>query len=136
MLHTVTCVHVTYNLIPAELIKNGGPLSLQVVHHLCLKIWDTCCWPTDFKKQEFVMLYNAKDSRECGNYRTIALISHCSKILLHIILMRLKRKVEAELAEEQAGFRQKQINRRHALCSPGSSGKGHRRQTGGICCFY
>ena len=52
------------------------------------------------------MLYKAKDSRECGNYRTIALISHCSKILLHIILKRMKNKVEAELAEEQAGFRQ------------------------------
>ena len=52
------------------------------------------------------MFYKAKDSRECGKYRTIALISHCSKILLQIILRRMKNKVEAELAEEQTGFRQ------------------------------
>ena len=43
-------------------------MSIHIIHRLCLKIWDTCKWPSDFKKQEFVMLYKAKDSRECGNY--------------------------------------------------------------------
>ena len=52
------------------------------------------------------MLNKSGSVKECGNYRTIALISHTSKILLHIILNRLKAKIEFELAEEQAGFRQ------------------------------
>ena len=43
--------------------------------------------------------------RNAGNYRKIALISHTSKIMLHIILERIKEKVVRELAEEQAGFR-------------------------------
>ena len=51
------------------------------------------------------MLHKAGNTKECGNYRTIALISHASKIMLYIILNRIKTKVEEELAEEQAGFR-------------------------------
>jgi len=42
---------------------------------------------------------------QCNNYRTIALVSHASKILLKIILERIRRKTEEEIAEEQAGFR-------------------------------
>ena len=52
-----------------------------------------------------VMLHKAGDSKECGNYRTIALMSDTSKIMLYIILERIKEKVERELAEKQAGFR-------------------------------
>ena len=43
--------------------------------------------------------------RKCENYRTISLISHSSKAMLHVILGRLKSKAEELLSEEQAGFR-------------------------------
>ena len=43
--------------------------------------------------------------RQCGNYRTISLINHTSKIMLRVILNRLKKEAEEHLAEEQAGFR-------------------------------
>jgi len=42
----------------------------------------------------------------CANYRTIALVSHASKILLQVILERIRVKTETEIADEQAGFRQ------------------------------
>ena len=91
--------------IPAELIKIGGEHATKVLHSLCCSIWETCQWPNDWKQQELVMLHKAGSVKECGNYRTIALLSHTSKILLGIILNRLKAKVEFELADEQAGFR-------------------------------
>ena len=91
--------------IPAELLKNSGENATKVLHTLCCSIWRTCQWPKDWKQQELVMLHKAGNVKECGNYRTIALLSHTSKILLDIILNRLKAKVELELAEEQAGFR-------------------------------
>ena len=53
-----------------------------------------------------MVLHKAGDKKECSNYRTIALISHISKILLYIVLKRLKLKLEFEISEEQAGFRQ------------------------------
>jgi len=46
------------------------------------------------------------DLKQCANYRTIALVSHASKILLWVILERIRVKTETEIADEQAGFRQ------------------------------
>ena len=43
--------------------------------------------------------------KECGNYRTIALISHASKIFLRIIQKILEYFFILELPIEQAGFR-------------------------------
>ncbi|XP_049735321.1 transmembrane protein 61 isoform X1 [Elephas maximus indicus] len=45
------------------------------------------------------------DPTECGNYRTISLISHVSKVLLKIIQKRLQQYIDRELPEIQAGFR-------------------------------
>ena len=42
------------------------------------------------------------DLKQCANYRTIALVSHASKILLRIILERIRVKTETEIADEQA----------------------------------
>ena len=43
--------------------------------------------------------------KECSNYRTIALISHASKVMLKILQVRLQQYVNHELPDVQAGFR-------------------------------
>ena len=43
--------------------------------------------------------------KECSNYRTIALISHASKVMLKILQARLQQSVNHELPDVQAGFR-------------------------------
>ena len=43
--------------------------------------------------------------KECLNYRTIALISQASKIMLKILQARLQQNVNRELSEVPAGFR-------------------------------
>ena len=53
-----------------------------------------------------IILPKKGDLKQCANYRTIALVSHASKILLRIILDRIRVKTETEIADEQAGFRQ------------------------------
>jgi len=54
----------------------------------------------------FIPLPKKGDLKQCESYRTIALVSHASKILLRIILARIRMKTETEIADEQAGFRQ------------------------------
>ena len=44
------------------------------------------------------------DPRECGNNRTIALITHASKVLLKVVHRRIEPYMQRELAAEQAGF--------------------------------
>ena len=45
------------------------------------------------------------NAKECLNYRTIALISHASKVMLKILQARLQQYVNRELPDVPAGFR-------------------------------
>ena len=45
------------------------------------------------------------NAKECSNYRTIALISHASKVMLKILQARLQQYMNCELPDVQAGFR-------------------------------
>ena len=53
----------------------------------------------------FIPIPKKGNAKECSNYRTIALISHPSKIMLKNFQARLKRYVNSELPDVQAGFR-------------------------------
>ena len=45
------------------------------------------------------------NAKEGSNYRTIALISHASKVMLKILQDRLQQYMNSELSDVQAGFR-------------------------------
>ena len=45
------------------------------------------------------------NAKECSNYRTMALISHASKVMLKILQARLQQYLNRELPDVQAGFR-------------------------------
>ena len=46
------------------------------------------------------------NAKECSNYRTIAFISHASKVMLKILQARFQQYVQHELPDVQAGFRE------------------------------
>ena len=60
---------------------------------------------TDWKKSVFTPIPKKGNAKECSNYRTIALISHASKVMLKILQARLQQYVNHELPDVQAGFR-------------------------------
>ena len=91
--------------IPSEILKHTGEAGEKAIHFLISKIWKSHDWPSEWKLQEFIMLHKSGNPKDCNNYRTIALISHTSKILLIIILNRLKGKMEQEISDCQAGYR-------------------------------
>ena len=99
--------------IPIALLKAGGEEAVKVMTGLCNCIWKRKEWPTDWKKSVYVPIYEKGDKQECGNYRTIALISHASKVLLRIIQRRLEVFLIPELPIEQAGFRRGRGTRDH-----------------------
>ena len=57
------------------------------------------------KGQFFIAILKKGNAKECSNYRTIALISHASKVMLKILQARLQQYVNRELPDAQAGFR-------------------------------
>ena len=91
--------------ITAELVKCGDNNVVSYFLKLCTSIWLKKTWPDDWIKSVFVPIPKKGDTLQCCNNRTIALISHCSKILLKIIACRMQTKLKGEISEEQAGFR-------------------------------
>ena len=57
------------------------------------------------KRSVFIPIPKKGNDNECSNYRTIALISHASKVMLKIFQARLQQYVNRELPGVQAGFR-------------------------------
>ena len=60
---------------------------------------------TGLEKVGFIPLPKKGNAKECSNYRTIALISHASKVMLKILQARLQQYVNRELPDVQAGFK-------------------------------
>src|SRR3989442_654190 len=61
--------------------------------------------PEDFGEGMFVPVPKVSKAQECGDFRTIALISHASKVLLHLIKRRITPIIERQLGDSQMGFR-------------------------------
>ena len=60
---------------------------------------------TELEKVSFHPIPKKCNAKECSNYRTIALISRASKVMLKILQARLQQYVNRELPDVQAGFR-------------------------------
>ena len=52
----------------------------------------------------FIPIPKKGNAKKCSNYRTIALISHTSKVMLKILLARLQQYMNGQLPDVQAGF--------------------------------
>ena len=62
---------------------------------------------TGLEKSVFIPIPKKGKAKECSNYRTIALISHNSKVMLKILQARLQQQyMNQELPDIQAGFRE------------------------------
>ena len=77
---------------------------VKVLHVMCQQIWKTQQWPQDWKRSVFILIPKKGNAKECSNYRTIALISYASKVMLKILQVRLQQYVNCELPDVQAGF--------------------------------
>ena len=89
-----------------------------MLHSICQQIWKTQQWPQDWKKSVFIPIPKKGNAKECPNYRTIALISYTTKVMLKILQARLQQYMNCELLDVQAGFRK---------------GRGIRDQIANIC---
>ena len=70
--------------IPVELFQILKDDAVKVLHLICQHIWKTQQWPQDWKRSVFIPIPKKGNAKECPNYRTIALISHASKVMLKI----------------------------------------------------
>ena len=94
-----------FDELPAELIKVDSDIMAKMFCKLCNEILNREEWPDDWKRPVFVAIPKVKGTvRRCDEHRTIALISHASKFLLRVLLNRMQKTAEEELADVQMGF--------------------------------
>ena len=95
--------------IPVELFQILKDDAVKVLYSICQQIWKTQQWPQDWKRSVFIPIPKKGYAKECSNYRTIALISHASEVMLKILQARLQQymnrdfqmfKLDLEKAEE------------------------------------
>ena len=91
--------------IPVELFQILEDDAVKVLHSICQQIWKTQQWPQAGKAQFSFQSQRKGNAKECSNYRTVALISHASKVMLKILQARLQQYVNRELPDVQTGFR-------------------------------
>ena len=84
--------------ILGELFKILKDDAVKVLHSICQQIWKTQQWTQDWKRSVFSPIPKKGNAKECSNYRTIALISHASKVMLKILQARLQQYVNHELS--------------------------------------
>ena len=74
--------------------------------------------PQEWKRPVFIPIPKKRNSKDCSNYHTIAVVSHVSKVMLKILQARLQQYMNCELPDVKAGFRK---------------GRGTRDQIANIC---
>ena len=70
--------------------------AVKVLHSIGQQIWKTQQWPQDWKRSVFIPIPKKGNAKECSNYRTTALISHASKVMLKILQARLQQYMNHE----------------------------------------
>ena len=76
--------------IPVELFQILKDDAVKVLHSTCQQIWKAQQWPQDWKMSVFIPIPKKGNAKERSNYRTIALISHASKVMLKILQAKLQ----------------------------------------------
>jgi hypothetical protein len=67
--------------------------------------YETGDWPRDFVEVTITALKKKPEATKCSDHRTISLIAYTAKIVARILRIRIGRKIEDVLGEDQFGFR-------------------------------
>ena len=90
---------------PVELFQILKDDAVKVLHPICQQIWKSQQWTQEWQMSVFILIPKKGNVKECSNYRTLALISHASKVMLKILQARLQQYMNRELPDVKDGFR-------------------------------
>ena len=92
--------------IAGECIRSGGEALVEWLVRLLNGCFESGCVPGDWKSACIVPLYKGKgDTRECGSYRGISLLSVVGKVYGRILIERVIECTDGAIGGEQCGFR-------------------------------
>ena len=92
-------------------------------------------WPQDWKRSVFIPIPKKGNAKECSNYRTIALISHASKVMLKILQARLQQCMNRDFQMFRLDLEKAEEPEIKLLTSTGSSKKQESSRKNIYFCF-
>ncbi|VDP88239.1 unnamed protein product [Schistosoma mattheei] len=91
--------------MPAESLKSDIEVTTNMIYLLFKKIWEEDQVPMDWKEGHLIKIPKKRDLSKCENYRGITLLSVPGKVFNRVLLNRVKDAADAQLRDQQAGFR-------------------------------
>ena len=92
--------------ISVEMISALEDLGIHVLTEFANKISDAGRFPDDLSKSIFIAIPKKIGTTECELHRTISLMSHVTKMILRVVMLRARNKIRPEISEEQYGVMQ------------------------------
>jgi exonuclease III len=89
----------------AEVLKDGGNLIVDQLHHICKLVFEECHAPPQWTSSLIIPLPKKGNLQLMTNYRGISLMSIAAKVYNRILLNRIRTPIDKMLRKNQAGFR-------------------------------
>ena len=91
--------------VVVEMVEAAGEFGIRKITDLANTIYSTGQVPDKMKESEFLVIPKKNGAVECSKHRTISIMSQVAKIVLKVLDVRLKSKVEETVDKAQFGFR-------------------------------
>ena len=92
------------DMLTSEMIKALDETGVKIIHKLVNDIYKTGVIPTSMNESIFIHLPKTPKATMFTEYCTLSLMSHVLKVILKVILLRNKQKIENEISNLQSGF--------------------------------
>ena len=110
-LHRLKSVKTSNDVDPELLKICDHPVLLEVIHRMTSNLWSNLDIPDSWGNSRLKILWKGKGSKsDPAKYRGISIGSTVCKLIISIILERIRPWYEAQLSDEQNGFRKNNYN--------------------------
>ena len=103
--------------ISAETPKALNHFGLELLELLANAIYDKGVFPDELYKSTFITIPKKSGAVNCENFRKISIMSHVTKVILLVIMLRITNKMHPEISTEQYGFMKDKKQNRHFCAS-------------------
>ena len=90
--------------IVVEMLEALEECGVEKLTDIINKIYDDGEFPEDLNKSIFIAIPKKPGAVECEQHHTISLMSHITKIILRILLLRARSRITPEIGVEQFGL--------------------------------
>ena len=79
--------------ISAETLKALNHFGLELLQLLANAIYNKGVFPDQLYKSTFITIPKKSSAVDCGNSRTISVMSHVTKVILRVVMLRITNKI-------------------------------------------